>query len=289
MANALGTPANAMRPSYPPIDLIRSVNAANSDPVLITVNLTDLAPVQFQFQANPQQPFRLIGNQDVAKSISRTRVFSFAPEVLAQPSTLQKTLEIGPNGSNLPSVLTTLQDQSPERFEALNKDIAQWLPEFDRILMDTPQVNSRAFMLRTRIGKHPLRASSLSQGSLLALALLTLSHIPEPPTLIGIEDPDRGMHPRLLRDLLDAIHRLSHPEEFGDDRAAVQVVLTTHSPYLLDLFRDRLEDVVVVEKVGLNSTLKRLSTIPHVEEIIRDAHLGEVWFNGILGGVPVGT
>jgi predicted ATPase len=194
-----------------------------------------------------------------------------------------------PNGKGLAAVLTTLQDGFPERFDSLNIDLARWLPEFDRVLLETRNGSLRAILLRTKLGQHRVPASRLSEGTLLSIALLTLCHLPDPPALIGIEDPERGMHPRLLREVLDAIHRLSHPEEFGDQRAPVQVVMTTHSPYFVDLFRDRLEDIVIAEKTGLWSTLRKLTDMPNVEEIVRDSQLGESWFNGVLGGVPSHT
>ena len=116
--------------------------------------------------------------------------------------------------------------------------------------------------------------------------LLTLAHLPEPPSIIGLEEPDRGIHPRLLRRLQDAIYRLSHPESCGDDREPVQVIATTHSPYFLDLFKDHPEEIVVANKDGLDVTFERVTDRPHFNEIIGDAPLGEAWYTGILGGVP---
>jgi predicted ATPase len=69
----------------------------------------------------------------------------------------------------------------------------------------------------------------------LALAMLTLAYLPTPPSLIALEEPDHGIHPRLLRDLRDALYRLSYPESCGESRPPVQVIVTSHSPYLLDL------------------------------------------------------
>ena len=48
-----------------------------------------------------------------------------------------------PNGRNgsgsLAVVLDQLRDRDPERFEHLNKDLHNWLPEFDRVLFETPK------------------------------------------------------------------------------------------------------------------------------------------------------
>jgi predicted ATPase len=132
-------------------------------------------------------------------------------------------------------------------------------------------------------------ASDLSEGTLLAVALLTLAHLAEPPTILTIEEPDRGIHPRLLRDVQDALYRLAFPENFGGSHGSVQVIATTHSPYFLDLFRDHPEQVVIAHKNGMEATFERLSDRPDIEEILGNAPLGEVWYSGILGGVPAGT
>ena len=133
-------------------------------------------------------------------------------------------------------VLDRLRDQNPERFEALNQELSRWLPEFDRVLFETPNTGQRAICLRTSSGGHSIKAIDLSQGTLIALAVLTLAYLPTPPPLVCFEEPDHGLHPRLLRDVRDAIYRLAYPESFKEKRDAVQVIATTHNPYFLDLF-----------------------------------------------------
>jgi predicted ATPase len=116
--------------------------------------------------------------------------------------------------------------------------------------------------------------------------MLTLAYLPTPPVFVGLEEPDRGLHPRLLVELRDALYRLSYPESCGENRAPVQVVVTTHSPYMLDLYREHPEEIVLAQKVGLNVQFERLADKPHFAEILADAPLSEVWYSGILGGVP---
>jgi predicted ATPase len=165
--------------------------------------------------------------------------------------------------------------------------LGRWLPEFDRILFHTPADGQRAILLRTRIGNHAIPADNLSQGTLLALTMLTLAYLPQPPSLVGLEEPDRGIHPRLLREVRDALYRLAYPESFGETRPPVQVVATTQSPYFLDLFREHPEEIVIAEKQGLEARFVPLNSHPHIDEILADASLGEVWYSGVLGGVPV--
>ena len=227
--------------------------------------------------------------------LARSAVFSFDPGAIARPSPLQRRLRPGSKGSGLATVLTSIRDLYPENFETLTRELHRWLPDFDRILLDTvdredgKNRKARVFMLRTATGRHAIPAAALSGGTLISIAMLTLAHMPEPPSIIGIEEPDRGIHPRLLREVQDAIFRLAHPERVGIDRAPVQVVITTHSPYMVDLFRDYPEDVVIARKEGLWGSFSRLTDVPHLNDLLRDAHLGDAWYSGVLGGVPAGT
>jgi predicted ATPase len=215
------------------------------------------------------------------------RIFSLDPEKIAKPTRWESPAEIQPDGSNLAVVLTQLQDRHFERFEALNHELAQCLPEFDRILFDTTFNSERSLMLRTRVGKYPVHATDLSHGILFALCIMSLSYLPDPPSMVCLEEPDRGIHPRLLRYVHDAMVRLSEPSKPGETREPVQVLATTHSPYLLDLFRDHPQDVVMAEKTENGATFHRLTDMPHYEEIMDGASLGDAWYTGILGGVPV--
>jgi predicted ATPase len=231
-----------------------------------------------------------VGDQ-VTKSLQEKlhniRVYSFDAQVIPASVSLLPNIELQENGANLAGVLDRLRDEAPERFEALNEALGLWLPEFDRILFETPTQGQRAFLLRTRQGHYKIPAANLSQGTLLALALLTLAYLPFPPSVVCLEEPDRGIHPRLLRDVQDALYRLSYPESCGEKREPVQVVATTHSPYLLDLFRDHPEEVVIAEKGEDGARFERLSERSDLDEILRGSHLGEVWYTGVLGGVPL--
>jgi predicted ATPase len=217
---------------------------------------------------------------------SRMAVYNLDPSQIARPVALRKDMTLDPDGGNLAGVLDGLRDREPERWAAIQEELARWLPEFDRILFDTDDSGKRSIALRTREGRHEIAAADLSQGTLIALALLTLTHLPHPPTLVALEEPDQGLHPWLLRRVQDAIYRLAYPKDCGESRPPVQVIATTHSPYFLDLFKDHPEEIVIANKVGDNVQFERLSERPHAQEIIGDAPVGELWYSGILGGVP---
>ena len=235
------------------------------------------------------RPNGTISSQEIdliTEKLKRIRVYSLIANTIASSTQLQPDIELRHDGAFLAGVLDRLRDREPERFEALNDELHRWLPEFDRILFETPSKGNRALLLRTTKGRHSVKATDLSQGTLLALAILTIAYLPDPPSIVCFEEPDRGIHPRLLRDVRDALYRLSHPESFDEKREPVQVIATTHSPYFLDLFKERSEEIVIAHKTGLEAHFERLSDRPDIAEVLGDAPLGEVWYSGILGGVP---
>ena len=147
--------------------------------------------------------------------------------------------------------------------------------------------DGKYIVLRTKFGKHKIKAKDLSDGTRIALAYLTLAYLPNPPKIVAFEEPERGIHPRLLGNIQEAMYRLAYPENYDEKREPIQVIATTHSPYLLDLYKDYPEEIVIAEKDENGVHFGKLSEMPYFEEIVQDAPLGEVWFTGVLGGVPV--
>jgi predicted ATPase len=129
-------------------------------------------------------------------------------------------------------------------------------------------------------------ARDLSQGMRYLVALLALAFDPDPPRVLCIEEIDRGIHPRTLREIRDALYRLSYPKSFGSSQRPVQILVTTHSPYFIDLFREHPEEVIISQKHGRAARFERLSDRADLPELLREGSLGDMWFSGILGGVP---
>ena len=231
---------------------------------------------------------KLLGNvsNKLIDYVDKFNLFSFDSEKIASPVPIQANTILEENGYGLAGVLDQLRDSDPERFEELNAELNRWFYEFDRILFEVPADGQKSFLLRTTVGKHKIKASELSDGTLLALAYLTIAYLPNPPKIVAFEEPEKGIHPRLLRNIQEAMYRLAYPENFGEKREPIQVIATTHSPYLLDLFKDNPEEIVISSKDEKGVHFERLIDKPHIEEILQNAPLGEIWYSGVLGGVP---
>jgi predicted ATPase len=216
------------------------------------------------------------------------RSYALVPDGMRQPAQPSPDAALSVNGSTLAATLDQMRDRDPDALQALTAELARWLPEYDAVLFETPKAGYKTVALRTRVGRHRMGVKQLSSGTLLALGLLTIAHDDTGPGVVGIEEPEAGVHPRLLRDVFDALIRMAYPAENGIDRLPRQVIVTTHSPYFLDLFKDIPDSVVIADRHEDAVTFSRLSDHPDADRIVMTAPLGESWFTGVLGGVPAG-
>jgi predicted ATPase len=230
---------------------------------------TEVRSVNGSRAANPERSL---------SALARSRLFLLDANRIAQPVPLRPNMELGADGFGLAGVLGRVRDQHPDNFESLNRRLAEWIPDFDHVLFETPQQGCRSICLRTRDGHRVIRSVDLSQGTLLALALLTIAYMPDPPAVVCIKDPDYGLHPRLLQPLRDILYRLAYPND-AHGGEPVQVIMTTHNSYFLEFFRGHPEQIVVTEKDGLEARFSRLSERTDLTEIVRDIPLSKVWDN----------
>lgn len=225
---------------------------------------------------------------DLRARLRSIRAYLFDHYAMAAPALAADNEELASNGGNLAAVLARWRKAEPAAYTALEAEFLRLMPEFAGLELITGPLGTVELGARLRTnGRGLVTADSLSQGTLYLLAILVLAFSPAPPALVCLEEADRGVHPRTLREVRDALYRLSYPRDAGLERAATQVIATTHSPYLLDQFREHPEEVILASKQGQAATLERLSDRADILELMKETHLGDLWYTGILGGVPL--
>lgn len=231
------------------------------------------------------EPVNAPGWPQLRAGLGAIRGYVLDHSVMGQPSRVNSGRELTHDGSNLSAVLAEMQASAPEAFSLLTAELLRILPEFRALeLVRRADEHVEVALRLAEDGIVP--ASELSQGMLYLLAVLALAFDPTPPSVLCIEEIDRGIHPRMLREVRDALYRLSYPASFGLTHAPVQIFTTTHSPYFIDLFREHPEEIIISQKRGRAAQFERLSERADLPELLREGALGDIWFSGVLGGVP---
>jgi len=94
------------------------------------------------------------------------------------------------------------------------------------------------------------------------------------PSLILIDEPELGLHPYAINILFEILRSASEQ---------TQVIVSTQSVPFIN--QASIEDVIVVDRNGQESTFKRLEP-EELTEWVQDFGLGELWEKNILGGRP---
>jgi predicted ATPase len=184
------------------------------------------------------------------------------------------TPEAGPQerlsatGDNLPNVIQYLKEQHPQSLEKILTTLSQKIPRLERIDAEMMQDGRLLLQVKDAPFERPILAKFASDGTLKMLAYLTVLYDPDPPQLIGIEEPENQLHPRLL------------PELAGECRAASarsQLMVTTHSPFLIDALKPEEVWVLYRDEEGYTKA-KRTADMQGVQEFINNgATLGNLW------------
>lgn len=178
---------------------------------------------------------------------------------------------LSPTGSNLPNVIQYLREQHPERLERIFETLRRRIPRIEKVEAEVLQDSRLLLLVKDAPFSSPVLSRFVSDGTLKMLAYLTVLYDPEPPHLIGIEEPENYLHPRLLPELA---------EECQQAAERTQLIVTTHSPFFMD--RLQPEDVRILHR-GIDgyTQVRRVADMPGIRAFLDNgASLGELWMEG---------
>ncbi len=130
---------------------------------------------------------------------------------------------LGSTGREIQDVLQYWAENDREKFELVSQELD------DCLGISLKLVDEEGEKIIKVLEKDSLEIplSNMSDGTLRIMAYYVLLHQDHLPTLIGIEEPERNLHPGLLREVASVVKKLSQK---------TQVIITTHSSQLLDCF-----------------------------------------------------
>ena len=177
-------------------------------------------------------------------------------ERMRLPNPVKEVHQIGLMGEDLAAFLNTLQGLNKQQFESVEKSLQAMIPSITGIDVSINKLGEVELALCE--GEKRVSARVLSDGTLRILGLLALIAAKEPPTLIGFEEPENGVHPRRMQ----RIARFLETRMILED---IQFIVTTHSSLLPDLIPH--ESLYVCRKVNGNTEIEPFTMM----------HIGPLW------------
>ena len=176
-------------------------------------------------------------------------------------------------GDNLFNVIQDLQEKYPERLEKIISILSSRVPRLEKVDTELMMSGLRRLQIKDAPFEQPILAKFASDGTLKLLAYLTLLYDPQPPQLIGIEQPENYLHPRLLTCFVEDCFKALMGSQF---------IITTHSPQFVNEFR--AEDVWVLYRNEQGFTVcKRASDMLGINHLMEaGAKLGQLWREGFF-------
>lgn len=180
-------------------------------------------------------------------------------------------------GENLPNVVQYLDESSPDVLREILQRMSQRIPGLEQVSSERTIDGRLALRFKDGPFKDPFLSRFVSDGTLKMFAYLVLLMDPDPPSLLCVEEPENGLHPKLLQVLVDEF-RAHAQGSFSQTKRRTQVLVSSHSPYFVDAVRP--EELWVMERDDSGyATVERSDRLQGIPEFIQEgASLGSLWF-----------
>ena len=212
---------------------------------------------------------------------------------LAKPSYVESNPpRMDYEGGGMPSVLAFMALNDPASFKQLCDLARTLIPRLKAIRFrkaPVPRTETELVRFGSEVVQHRRRqlfqgdlvlldydhaenisARTASEGTLLILGLLTVLLGPTRPSILLMDDIDHGLHPLAQERLVKLVSGLM--ERFPD----LQLLATSHSPYLLDYLRPEQVRIVAAGSDGY-TICGLLTDHPKFVKWKDELHPGEMW------------
>ena len=176
------------------------------------------------------------------------------------------------DGSGLAALVAAWHLGEPEKLEQFTAIIRRCVPEIRRIF--APPLSQGTVRLQfEQVDGERFDATQVSDGLLVFAGFVAHAIQALPGTLFLVEEPERGVHPRRLGNLVELWRTLA-------DERQTQFVMATHSPALLNLFRDTPEAILLFRRAATGTEIRPLSDVPTLADLLSRTDPGEMLVSG---------
>jgi predicted ATPase len=202
----------------------------------------------------------------------------FAPDLARGMPMAGAQRKLNTRGDNLANYVQFLQKDHPKRFDSVLKEVGRKIPGIEKISFKKAEDGRLLLQFNDRGYTDPFYAPSMSDGTLKYFAYMLLLEDPEPAPLIGIEEPENGLHHQILAPLATEMRTRANA------KGGPQILVTTHANYFVDALKPEEVFVLSKGKEG-TSSVKCAADDKTVVGMVEDGiPLGSLWYSNHLGG-----
>ena len=161
------------------------------------------------------------------REMENWQFFYFEPrERMRAANPTKEVSHIGMMGEELAACLHTLKNKDAGRFKAIERALHGIIPAIDHV---ETTIDAKTGEVELSVIENGVKITSrlLSEGTLRALGLLSISGGADSPSVICFEEPENGIHPRRIAMIAEYLKNAAENKS--------QIIVTTHSPILPDL------------------------------------------------------
>ena len=154
-------------------------------------------------------------------------IYYFEPRMkMREEESPADVFDIGVHGEYIAPFLYKLRAEFPKHFDAVFRTLRSIVPSIETLNVE---LDERRGTLNLWIQQAGIEYSSrvLSEGTLRVLALCAMAVNPWGGSLVALEEPENGVHPRRIDLIAQLLFSLT-------EQYQRQVVVTTHSPLFVD-------------------------------------------------------
>ena len=217
-------------------------------------------------------PLRYLPTHTIKKAIDSMSIYSyFDTGLLRQPTNEYAGLKLKKTGDNLTSLFSYLKNNRTLIYDKIEKNLSKVNSAYKSIEF-TPYGAQLYLSLKEKDLDKTIGALHLSDGTLRYLLLMAIFCNPNRGLFIGIDEPECGLHPDMIKSICDMI------KEAEDS----QMIIATHSPLFLNHFE--LDNILVFEKNEQNETNVNRFNDDDFPNWEGEFLIGQMWLRGQIGG-----
>jgi predicted ATPase len=212
----------------------------------------------------------------ISHHLERWQFLNLVPDQMGQPVPQQRAagrIHLSKSGANIAEYLNDLRSRDIQAFNGLVDCLRYVLPFAEDLQPTLASELQREFYLKLKEEGFDIPGWLLSTGTLRVLALLACLRHPDPPTLLIVEEFENGLDQRTVNLLVEEIRTAT-------TAGTSQVILTTHSPYVLDLLH--LSHIVVVDRIEGSPRFSRPAGAEELREWAKKFSPGQLYTMGHL-------